>query len=37
LVALKERWGFSDQFICQFFEPFLGGIFLAPLEEQVRF
>ena len=34
LVALKERWGFSDQFVCQFFEPFLGGIYLAPLEEQ---
>ena len=28
------RWGFSDQFICQFFEPFLGGIYLAPLSSQ---
>ena len=28
------RWGFSDQFICQFFEPFLGGIYLAPLGSQ---
>ncbi|GMH83353.1 hypothetical protein TrVE_jg6488 [Triparma verrucosa] len=34
LVALKERWGFSDQFICQFFAPFLQGIYLADLNDQ---
>jgi len=34
LTALKDRWGFSEQFICQFFEPFLGGIYLAPLKNQ---
>ena len=34
LTALKSRWGFSDQFICQFFEPFLGGVYLSPLKEQ---
>ena len=34
LIALKERWGFSDQFICQFFEPFLSGIYLSPLSSQ---
>lgn len=34
LSALKERWGFSDDIIEQFFRPFLEGIYLGPLEEQ---
>ena len=33
-TALTERWGFSDDFIQKFFEPFLEGIYLAPLKEQ---
>jgi phytoene dehydrogenase-like protein len=34
LTALKERWKFSDAFIESFFQPFLQGIYLAPLHEQ---
>jgi phytoene dehydrogenase-like protein len=34
LTALKERWKFSDDFIEAFFQPFLQGIYLAPLHEQ---
>lgn len=34
LSCLKNRWGFSDKFIAEFMQPFLEGIYLAPLEEQ---
>mmetsp|Transcript_30774 Transcript_30774/g.47148 ORF Transcript_30774/g.47148 Transcript_30774/m.47148 type:complete len:533 (-) Transcript_30774:469-2067(-) len=34
LTCLKERYGFSDEFISQFYEPFLEGIYLAPLNQQ---
>lgn len=34
LTLLKTKYGFSDVFIRQFFQPFLEGIYLAPLEEQ---
>jgi len=33
-TCLKERWKFSDDFISEFLEPFLEGIFLAPLTQQ---
>jgi phytoene dehydrogenase-like protein len=33
-TALTDRWGFSDDFLESFFEPFLEGIYLAPLAEQ---
>lgn len=32
--ALTDRWGFSDSFISSFLQPFLEGIYLAPLSEQ---
>lgn len=34
LSCLKNQWEFEDDFIKQFFRPFLEGIYLAPLEEQ---
>eukprot|EP00978_Attheya_sp_CCMP212_P010252 scaffold24666_cov49-Attheya_sp.AAC.4 len=34
LTCLKNRYGFSDKFIDEFFTPFLEGIYLAPLNEQ---
>lgn len=34
LTCLRERYGFSELFIRQFFKPFLEGIYLAPLDEQ---
>ena len=34
LSCLKERWGFSDKLISEFMQPFLEGIYLAPLKEQ---
>lgn len=34
LTCLKERYGFSDAFISEFMQPFLEGIYLAPLNEQ---
>lgn len=36
--ALRESYGFSDGFICEFFEPFVGGITLdASLQTSRRF
>jgi phytoene dehydrogenase-like protein len=32
--ALTDRWGFSQDFLEAFFQPFLEGIYLAPLTEQ---
>mmetsp|Transcript_25573 Transcript_25573/g.60459 ORF Transcript_25573/g.60459 Transcript_25573/m.60459 type:complete len:666 (-) Transcript_25573:99-2096(-) len=32
--ALENRWGFSESFISSFLQPFLEGIYLAPLNEQ---
>jgi len=34
LHCLKHKYGFSDKFIQEFFEPFLEGIYLSPLQEQ---
>jgi len=34
LSILKNGYGFSDKMISEFFEPFLVGIYLCPLEEQ---
>ena len=34
LTCLRDRYGFSNRFIDEFFEPFLEGIYLCPLEEQ---
>jgi phytoene dehydrogenase-like protein len=34
LSSLRDRWGFSDDFIDKFFKPFLEGIYLSPLEQQ---
>jgi phytoene dehydrogenase-like protein len=33
-TALIERWKFSDDFINNFYKPFLEGIYLAPLSQQ---
>jgi phytoene dehydrogenase-like protein len=34
LSILKNGYGFSDKMISEFFQPFLEGIYLCPLEEQ---
>jgi len=34
LSCLKDRWGFTDKFVDEFYRPFLEGIYLAPLQEQ---
>ncbi|KAL3922050.1 MAG: hypothetical protein SGILL_002415 [Bacillariaceae sp.] len=34
LTVLKDRYGFSDDFIGKFLRPFLEGIYLAPLDQQ---
>jgi phytoene dehydrogenase-like protein len=34
LTVLKDRYGFSDDFIGKFLKPFLEGIYLAPLDQQ---
>ena len=34
LSILRNRYGFSDKMISEFFAPFLEGIYLCPLEEQ---
>lgn len=34
LSSLKFRWQFSDEMIEKFFQPFLEGIYLGPLNEQ---
>ena len=33
-TALKQRWGFGEDMVQKFFQPFLEGIYLAPLNEQ---
>eukprot|EP00588_Corethron_pennatum_P015297 CAMPEP_0194281202 /NCGR_PEP_ID=MMETSP0169-20130528/20206_1 /TAXON_ID=218684 /ORGANISM="Corethron pennatum, Strain L29A3" /LENGTH=252 /DNA_ID=CAMNT_0039026195 /DNA_START=46 /DNA_END=800 /DNA_ORIENTATION=+ len=34
LSCLRDRWGFSERFIDEFYTPFLEGIYLAPLDQQ---
>lgn len=34
LSCLKDKYGFSDKMIREFFEPFLAGIYFSPLDEQ---
>jgi len=34
LEALRNRWQFSEEFIDEFYRPFLGGIYLSELSDQ---